>query len=329
MAGHFSGDATIQVGGNLGTPALALAPLGKGDIYVLEMSSYQLDLCSEAHFTIGVFLNITPDHLDRHGDIEGYISAKLKLFAHMGAKDVAIIAVDDPHTQEIARTLSAQKHMYVLPVSSGQVLSEGVYVMGGILHETASGFSADISGITTLTGAHNWQNAAAAFAACRVCGIAAEDSIAAMKTYPGLPHRLEQIATLRGVRFINDSKATNADAAQHALKAFYPIYWIVGGKAKEGGIAPLKPYFPRIAHAFLIGAAQEAFARTLDGNVPYTLCGTLAVATEKAAEMAWNEHKKDAVVLLSPACASFDQWKSFEQRGDAFRAYVRKMTDEG
>jgi len=185
----------------------------------------------------------------------------------------------------------------------------------------------DLSPITTLTGRHNWQNAAVAYAIARACEVKSGTIYDAMKTFGGLRHRLQLVATINGVRFINDSKATNADATANALLPYDTIYWIAGGKPKEGGITSLNLYFPKITHAFLIGEAEGEFARMLEGKVAYTRCRTLDVAVKKAAEMALAEGKKDAVVLLSPACASFDQFKSFEHRGDAFCAMVEALNE--
>ena len=214
-----------------------------------------------------------------------------------------------------------------------------MYVKDGILHDVISRIpnpeSRILTSIPTLTGQHNWQNAAAAYAAARSVGVSPEKIYEAMKTFPGLRHRLQLVATIGGVRFINDSKATNADATSNALAPFDNIYWIAGGKPKEGGIETLAAYFPKIAHAFLIGQAEDEFARTLEGKVPYTRCKTLEVAVKKAAEMAFKVHSPNPesrilnpVVLLSPACASFDQWKNFEARGDAFCAMVEAMENE-
>lgn len=320
-----------EVGGNLGTAALSLQPLGAGGTYVLECSSYQLDLTHRARFDIAVFLNITPDHLDRHGDMEGYVRAKLKIFANQRPGDAAVVAVDDDHTRRIADELEARKQQRVVRVSAQCALPHGVYVQDGILHDAMEGvdaFRLDLRGIVTLTGQHNWQNAAVAYATARLCGLAPETIATAMRSFAGLAHRLELVAEINQVRFINDSKATNADATSHALAPYDQVYWIAGGKAKAGGIEPLAPLFGRVAHAFLIGAAEEEFARTLEGKIPYTRCGTLENATRLAAAMAFAQKRKGAAVLLSPACASFDQWSNFEERGDAFRRYVQALGRE-
>lgn len=335
LIGHIlqSAGLKVQVGGNLGTAALALEPLGDDGIYVLELSSYQLDLVRTTRFHVAVFLNITPDHIDRHGDMQGYVAAKMHIFDRQTKDDVAVIAVDDEWTREMVLGTRYSVLGGIIPVSAHETLEKGIYVKSGRLKEqffTGYGVPSteyDLVSIPTLTGQHNWQNAAAAYAAARACGVAPDTIFAAMKTFPGLRHRLQLVATIQGVRFINDSKATNADATSNALAPFEHIYWIAGGKPKEGGIESLAAYFPKITHAFLIGQAEEEFADTLRGRVAFTRCGTLQVAVEKAAKMAFAEGKKGAVVLLSPACASFDQWKNFEQRGDAFCAMVEALKD--
>lgn len=324
LIGHILSHAgkRVEVGGNLGTAALSLAPLGAEGIYVLELSSYQLDLVHSTHFNSAVFLNITPDHLERHGDMEGYIAAKKHLFDRQTTQDVAMIAVDDDYTQTLAAEVKALKNQRVIEISCNRKI-DGIYVEKGILHDGA--VTIDLRGIASLTGEHNWQNAALAYAAARVEGIAPEVIEAAMNIFPGLRHRLQLVTTIHGVRFVNDSKATNADAVQHALKPYRNIYWIAGGKAKSGGIEPLAPLFSHVARAYLIGDAQEMFAQTLEGQVDYKMVTTLENAVRIAAADAFSEAKEGAVVLLSPACASFDQFRSFEHRGDVFCELVEKL----
>jgi UDP-N-acetylmuramoylalanine--D-glutamate ligase len=345
LIGHIlqASGVVCEVGGNLGTPALALAPLGKGGVYVIEMSSYQLDLVKTTRFNVAVFLNITPDHLDRHGDMAGYVAAKKKIFDRQTAGDVAVIAVDDEFTRGIRQEALGSS---VIEVSSQRELTDGVYVKDGILHDTSLMPNAySLLPITSLTGKHNWQNAAAAYAATKAVGVAPEKIYAAMKSFGGLRHRLQLVATIGGVRFINDSKATNADATGNALAPYKNILWIAGGKAKAGGITSLTEYFPNVTHAFLIGEAAQDFAKTLEGKVAYTQCGTLEVAVAKAYELSyqrklvssnkenmdaslrWHD-KEEPVILLSPACASFDQFKSFEHRGDVFCELVEAMQNK-
>ncbi|MEK6747016.1 MAG: UDP-N-acetylmuramoyl-L-alanine--D-glutamate ligase [Pseudomonadota bacterium] len=337
LIGHILKEAGVicEIGGNLGTPALALAPLGKGGVYVVEMSSYQLDLLKSVRFNVAVLLNITPDHIDRHGDMAGYIAAKKHIFDRQTAGDVAVVDIG------IRQEALGIREARIIKISADKEIAEGVYAKDGVLHDKTSPMPnaqslMPLTAIASLTGKHNWQNAAAAYAACRAVGVAPEKIYAAMQSFAGLRHRMQLVVTIKGVRFVNDSKATNADATSNALAAYDNIYWIAGGKAKDGGISGLGQYFSKITHAFLIGEAAEEFAKTLEGKVAYTQCGTLEVAVARAAEVADKDSgfgirdsgsKKDysGVVLLSPACASFDQFKSFEHRGDVFCELVEKI----
>jgi UDP-N-acetylmuramoylalanine--D-glutamate ligase len=323
LVGHILAKAgrRVAVGGNIGTPVLALDPVGDG-LYVLEMSSYQLELTPSLTFDVAVLINITPDHLDRHGGMDGYVAAKRLIFRGQTKPQTAVIGVDDDLCRGIHADLVRQGTATVIPISAARRLERGVYVEAGILYDAIDGTPArvaDLNPIPTLPGAHNWQNAAAAYAACRAVGVSAAAIAAALATYPGLPHRQELVALVDGVPFINDSKATNADAVAKALVCYDAIYWIAGGKPKEGGIDALLPYFPRIRRAYLIGEAANAFARAL-GSVPHEITGTLAAAVAAAHRDTSGGRARGAVVLLSPACASFDQFTSFEARGDAFRA---------
>jgi UDP-N-acetylmuramoylalanine--D-glutamate ligase len=331
LLGHILASARrrVEIGGNLGTAALSLAPLGSDGTYVLEASSFQLELITTLAFDVAVLLNITPDHLDRHGGMAGYIAAKRRIFAHQIPASTAIVGIDDPICRDLANELrrtgpngGAGK---VVPISVTERAPGGIYVDQGRLVD-ATGQEPlvvlDLVLAERLPGSHNWQNAAAAYAAARALGVAAQDAVAAIRSFPGLAHRQELVDTIDGVRFINDSKATNADAAEKALTCYEAIYWIAGGLPKAGGITPLAPYFRRLRHAYLIGTATEEFAVTLGSSVRFTRCGDLATATEAAAEQAHRDGVPGAVVLLSPACASYDQFVDFEARGDAFRALV-------
>ncbi|HEY5209955.1 MAG TPA: UDP-N-acetylmuramoyl-L-alanine--D-glutamate ligase [Stellaceae bacterium] len=318
---------SVAVGGNLGTAALSLDRLGADGTYVLELSSYQLDLIDRAAFDVAVWLNLTPDHLDRHGGMDGYIAAKRRIFKNARGTAAAIVGIDDSPSRDIADALAHENAWRVTRIS---VISEsmgGVVVKHGrIIDETGRSAEKviDLNEVPLLPGRHNWQNAAAAYAATRALGLARADIVAGIASFPGLAHRQERVATRGEVRFINDSKATNADAAATALACYNDIYWIAGGVPKAGGIAALTPYFPRIRHAFLIGDAADDFAATLGANVPHEISGTLdrAVAAAVAAARAAGG---PAVVLLSPACASFDQFSDFEARGEAFRALVNDL----
>jgi len=315
------------VGGNLGIPALSLPELGPDGHYVIEMSSFQLDLVHQLRFGTAILLNVTPDHLDRHGDMAGYIAAKRRIFRNQAAGDTAILGVDDAYVRDLAADL-AHGPARLIRISAEGPVACGIYVDDGQLIDDLDGTAArimDLGPVPTLPGRHNWQNAAAAYAACRVAGAKPADIAAAIATYPGLPHRQELVGSLGGLRFVNDSKATNADAAAKALGCYDRIYWIAGGLPKAGGINSLVPFFPRLAGAFLIGQASDEFARTLEGRAPVTLSGDLATAIAQATAAARRDGAGDAVVLLSPACASYDQFASYEARGDVFRQLARQI----
>jgi UDP-N-acetylmuramoylalanine--D-glutamate ligase len=327
LIGHILGAAggRVEIGGNLGPPALGLAPLGPQGTYVLELSSFQLELIPTLDFDIAVLLNITPDHLDRHGDMGGYIAAKRRIFAGQNREATAIVGVDDAICRDLAASLHRGGKARVVPISVKEPAASGVYVENGWLIDTLDGAPTrvfDLAEAPRLPGLHNAQNAAAAYAVVRCAGLASEAAIAGIKGFPGLAHRQELVDTIDHVRYINDSKATNADATEKALACYEAIYWIAGGLPKAGGIASLAPYFKRLRHAFLIGDATEEFAATLDGTVSYSRCGYLANALSAAAARASSDQVAGAVVLLSPACASYDQFPNFEVRGDTFRRLV-------
>jgi UDP-N-acetylmuramoylalanine--D-glutamate ligase len=315
----------VQMGGNIGVAILSLEPPAPGRIHVVEVSSYQIDLTPSLAPSVGILLNITPDHLDRHGNMENYAAIKERLVAQA---DTAIIAVDDDYARAIAVRREATGRPTVL-ISAETILNRGLYLDGSWITRFGAREEsrvANLAGISTLRGQHNAQNAAAAVAAALALDVPVEAIRRALSAFPGLPHRLEQVGRKGRVLFVNDSKATNADSTDKALASFAgDIFWILGGKEKEGGIAPLKRFFPKIAKAYLIGEATEAFAATLDGQVAYVRCGTLDVATARAAEDAAQSQAAEPVVLLSPACASFDQYPNFEVRGDRFRELVRAL----
>ncbi len=320
----------VQMGGNIGKAILSLEPPAPGRFHVIEMSSYQVDLTPTLAPTIGLLMNLSPDHIDRHGTIEHYASVKERLVAK--AK-LALIGVDDPMSDEIGRRLSTVEGADVYPVSATKELRWGYFANGDEIVARNAGETLDealvlgsIAGIPTLRGRHNAQNAAFACAVARHAGVEAEEIAAALPSFPGLPHRMEQVPGPEGLVFINDSKATNAESTARALASFPRVHWILGGKPKEGGIESLAEYFPKIAKAYLIGESAGDFARTLDAQVPYEQCGTLEVAVVAAARDAARE--VDAVVLFSPACASFDQFRSFEHRGDVFREIVAGLREE-
>lgn len=314
---------STALGGNIGKPVLDLEPFGQGRIYVLELSSFQIDLTPSLEPSAAALLNITPDHLDRHGSLVEYAGIKARIFRQLGSDATAVIGVDDEPCRAIAETL--QGPFAVKRVAVGRPVESGVWASGSVLVEMEGGKEvarADLTGIGSLRGAHNWQNAATAYALARSQGMEAQALQRGLKSFAGLPHRMEQVARIGKVLFVNDSKATNADAAGKALGSFEDIYWIVGGRAKEGGLSGLEPFYPRISRAYLIGEAAYAFTTELGDGVSHVACGTLDRAVEQAAADADRSEGREPVVLLSPACASFDQFDNFAKRGDAFRELV-------
>ncbi len=334
LVGHILQEAGVpsEVGGNIGEPALALKQFRNGrQTYVLEVSSYQLDLTPSLKPNIAVLLNISPDHLDRHGGMDGYVSSKRKIFANQGTGDTAIVSVDDPYSAEICTDLSRAGGVTVVPISVGKTLSKGVFVVDGILFdgfETPSVEVLDLHECPNLRGEHNWQNAAAAYAVARSQNLARDSVIRGLKSFKGLAHRMENVGQLNQVKFVNDSKATNVDAARHALSSFDDIYWIVGGRSKTNSLSELEPLMARVKHAYLIGESADAFSHALAGKTDNVISGDLASAVVTAYRDAARENLTDPVVLLSPACASFDQFKDFEARGDHFRKIVEELINQ-
>jgi len=317
----------VEVGGNIGTPILALAPPDESRVHVIECSSYQIDLAPSLDPSVGILLNVTPDHLDRHGTMENYAAIKARL---VHAADLAVVGVDDSYTRAIATELRrAGRHVSEIS-AAGAAVDDGIAFEDGRLWRRAGGESAliaDLAGIASLRGAHNGQNAAAAVAALGPLGLDAARVAKGLASFPGLAHRLEEVGRRGKVLFVNDSKATNADAAEKALLSFKDVFWILGGRAKQGGIEPLRPLFDRIVKAYLIGEASEAFAKTIGEAFPVTFCETLETAVPKAAIDAAASGIAEPVVLLSPACASFDQFPDFEKRGDHFRDLAKALID--
>lgn len=315
-----------QMGGNIGTGVLSLEPAQDGEVVVLELSSYQTDLARGLTPDVAVFTNLSPDHLDRHGGPGGYFAAKRRLFAE-GGPDRAIIGVDEIEGQYLANQLAqTPADDRVIRVSSGQKLeSPGwtVFARKGFLAEWRKGrqvASIDLRQITGLPGAHNHQNACAAYAATRALGLAPREIEAAFHSFTGLPHRSQTVAEINGIRWVNDSKATNVDAAAKALQAFDRIRWIAGGLGKEGGIAALAPHLGKVVKAYLIGHSARDFALEL-GQTPYEIAETM----QQAVARAQSEAEPGETVLLAPAAASFDQYPNFEKRGEHFTALVEAL----
>ena len=307
-----------QMGGNIGRAVMTLDPPEPDRFYVVECSSYQIDLAPSINPSAGVLLNLTPDHLDRHGTMQHYADIKERLVAGSGT---AIVGVDDSYCAQIADRLE-RAGKDVVRISKRLPLTDGYFADGTNLMEAVHGRYERIGfleGIGSLRGQHNAQNALAAVAACLKVGLDLGEIQSGLESFPGLAHRMEQVGRKDHVLFVNDSKATNADAAAPALSSFPRVYWIAGGLPKEGGIESLRGFFPRIARAYLIGEAAPAFSATLGDAVPYEISGTLAAAVEHAAADAARDDSGEVVVLLSPACASFDQFRNFEVRGEAFR----------
>jgi len=317
----------VQLGGNIGTAILSLEPLRPGRAHVIECSSYQIDLAPSLDPKIGILLNITEDHLDRHGTLKEYAAVKERLVAGVQRNGTAIVGVDDKWCQAAADRL---EHLgkQVVRVSVRRPLPYGIYVEGEEIMQAAGGTArplALLGGIGSLRGVHNAQNAACATAAALALGLDAKTIQKGLWSFPGLAHRMEEVGRKGGILFVNDSKATNADAAARALACFSDIFWIAGGKPKTGGIVSLAEFFPRIRKAYLVGEAAQEFAATLDGKVEHVIVGTLDRAVAVAAKDADTSGLKSPVVLLSPACASFDQYPNFEVRGDRFRELVRAV----
>ena len=331
LIGHIlkSCGKDAQIGGNIGRGVLDLDRMHSGTYYVIELSSYQLERTQSLRANAAVFLNLSPDHLDRHGTLEDYGLAKQAVFANQTKDDAVIVGVDDTYGKTLCTQLKVKNGRNIIPISARRAVGHGVSVLGGKLFSNMSKKSievCDMKKAVALEGHHNWQNAAAAYAAVSSLGLDPKEIGEAILSFPGLAHRMETVGTLRNVRFVNDSKATNADAARQALASYKNIYWIAGGVPKEGGIEPLRDLFGNVRTAYLIGDAAEDFCATLKAsNTPHQNKKTLEMALLCATKDALESGVKDPIVLLSPACASFDQFKNFEIRGDAFRAQAQKL----
>jgi UDP-N-acetylmuramoylalanine--D-glutamate ligase len=329
LVAHLLGSAghDVQLGGNIGTAILSLEPPRAGRVHVIEMSSYQIDLTPTLDPSVGILLNVSEDHIDRHGSLRNYAAVKERLVARVQRDGTAIIGVDDDWSRASAERIE-RSGKRVLRVSVVRPLADGLYVEGDeIIQASGAGARpiASLRGIGSLRGVHNAQNAACAAGAALALGLAPDAVQSGLRSFPGLAHRMETIARKGRVLFVNDSKATNADSAAKALACFSDIFWIAGGKPKTGGISSLVGFFPRIRKAYLIGEAATGFAAELERKVPSVVAGTLDRAVELATRDAEAAAAMAPVVLLSPACASFDQFRNFEVRGDKFRDLVRAL----
>lgn len=296
-----------EIGGNFGTSPLDLPT---ADFYVLELSSYQLERCPSLKVEVGIVLNLTPDHLERHGDMQGYAAAKANLFKN--GSGTVVFGTDDPYTTLIGEEAAArgwQPRQLVVP-------PDGCFE------------NYNFNPLATLPGRHNWQNCLAAIHTCRALGLSDSAIAAGLASFPGLPHRQQLVATQHGISFVNDSKATNADATDKALGCYKNIYWIIGGRPKAGGLNGLEGHMKRIRKAYVVGEAAADFARWLDANkVAYEQCGIIKTATLRAYEDALKE-QRSAVILLSPACASLDQFKNYEERGNLFAELAASLAKD-
>ena len=325
LLAHLLAEARIPVaaGGNLGPAALALPLLPDDGIFVLEMSSYMLERIETIRFDAAAMLNLSPDHLDRHGDMAGYIAAKREIFARQASSDTAVVGIEDAASRAMADSLAQPSDGPRVVRIAGATLAD-VSGADGILRDS-TGEIVDLRSARALPGAHNAQNAAAAAALAIALGVSRRDIAREITSFPGLAHRQERVGTIDGVVFINDSKATNADSTARALACHERVVWIAGGIAKAGGIESLAPFFSRIDEALLIGRDAGMLAATLaQHRVPHRIVGSLDRAVPEAFAVA---RKSAAVVLLSPACASFDQFSGFEARGDRFRALVAALAE--
>lgn len=322
-------DHQVEMGGNIGKAALDLKVLEENGTYVLELSSYQLERTFTPFLKTAVFLNVTPDHLERHGDIAGYVRAKERIFDLQKEAQNVVIGIDDEECFALYQRLLQKKTHRIVPISTLKKIPEGVYVEDGILiddRESKAEKILDLKTIQALPGSHNWQNIAAAYVAVGFEGLNKSQFVSHLHHFQNLPHRLQEVAVIDGIHFINDSKATNSDATAKALACYKKnIFWILGGRAKANGLEGLEDYFSRIRQAFLMGEAESQFAAYLEGQVDYVRCHTLEKAVQEAYMQAIECQEKPAYVLLSPACASWDQFKDFEHRGEVFQELVRKL----
>ncbi len=329
LIGHILKTAgkDVHVGGNIGIGVLDLPDMHAGSIYVIETSSYQLDLTLSLAPDVAVLLNFSPDHLDRHGGMDGYVKAKKRIFMAQSSKQTAVVGADDDWSAALTSELRVNSPVKLISISAQRTLGQGVFALDGVLYD-GTGVRArqviDLKTVRTLTGRHNWQNAAAAYSACKALGLSVDAITEGMRSFPGLDHRMQEIGRIGRIRFINDSKATNADAARQAMSSFDKFFWIAGGVAKAGGISDLGDLFPKVKHAFLIGEAAELFEQQIGKATPCTQSRLLFTAVAQAYAAA-EKSGKDEIVLFSPACASFDQFTDFEARGNAFKQAVAEI----
>lgn len=331
LIGHILKQAgeDAYVGGNIGEAVLSMPSFESDAIYVLELSSFQLDLTQSMHLDTSVFLNLSADHIERHGSMDGYLRAKKRIFLNQSAGDLAVVGVDDDYAQGLCTELMARGAFDVRPVSAGSAIGRGVYALDAKLYFNLDGKTSEaghLENMASLRGIHNQQNIAAAVAVCERFGVTPALAVKAAQRFDGLPHRLQEVGRNGKVLFINDSKATNADATARALAAFDDIFWIAGGKGKDGGVESLRDQMSGVRAVYLIGEAASQFEEQLRGSVHCVMCGDLEKAVAAASADAIKSDASKPVVLMSPAAASYDQFRNFEARGAAFRDFVSELS---
>lgn len=302
------------VAGNIGVPALQAKASKDG--YILELSSFQLDLVKTFTAKIAVLLNITPDHLDRHQDMTGYIAAKSKIFDRMDKDSYAVINIDNDYCREIFMTLQQEQRIKLIPFSVTKILENGISVVDDKIND--NDISYELSFNKNLQGTHNYENIAASYAVAKIIGVEAKKILESISSFQSLPHRMQYIGSINNISFYNDSKATNAISAVQSIKALDNIYWLAGGIPKEGGIEEIKPYFSKIKKAYFYGQAKEIFANTAKNIVDFVICDNLEQAFDLAYKDAVGDNAEVKNILLAPSCSSYDQFKNFEERGELF-----------
>ncbi len=332
LAGHVLAESgiSVAVGGNVGIPVLELPDVSSEGVYVIEMSSYQLDLTPSLSADVAVLLNISPDHLNRHGGMAGYIAAKRQLLDKQSEEQIAVVGLDDEDTLETFRQLRKAKHKNTIGISGDFNTLADIYVKEGFLYDKTEAQESDfakidLNAVPELKGCHNGQNAAAAYAIGRIFDCSVPSILVALKSFKGLAHRMEDLGTVSGIRFVNDSKATNINSTGKALACYKNILWIAGGLSKEDSLEGLQSYFRSVCCAFLIGEAAEKFAAELEGQIPVTISGDLGSAFSDAHAYALSKNLEEPTILLSPACSSFDQFMNFEARGNQFKELVEAL----
>ncbi|HJD55734.1 MAG TPA: UDP-N-acetylmuramoyl-L-alanine--D-glutamate ligase [Rickettsia endosymbiont of Pyrocoelia pectoralis] len=311
--------------GNIGVPALKAKSSKEG--YVLELSSFQLDLVKTFTAKIAVLLNITPDHLDRHKNMQGYIAAKSKIFDRMGSDNWAVINIDNDYCREVFIKLQQEQRINLIPFSVTKILANGISVIDNkIIDNFFDNSSYELLPNKNLQGVHNSENIIASYAVAKIIGLEPVQIIKSVSNFQSLPHRMQYVGNIKNINFYNDSKATNAMAAMQSIKALDNIYWLAGGIAKEGGIDEITPYFSNIKKAYFYGQAKEMFAETAKNIVDFVICDDLKQAFEFAYKDACSDDGKLKNILLAPSCSSYDQFKNFEERGELFVELCKSLS---